>query len=52
MSGRQIEKNRGMKKYGLITSLDSHAKGKLSGDQFNVKWLIDLSYQNYCQINL
>ena len=36
MSGRQIEKNLGKKKYGLITRLDSHAKGRLSGDQFNV----------------
>ena len=24
------------KKYGLVTRLDSHAKGRLSGDQFNV----------------
>ena len=36
MSGRQIEKNLGKKKYGLITRLDSHAKGRLSGYQFNV----------------
>jgi len=36
MSGRQTEKNLGKKKYGLITRLDSHAKGRLSGDQFNV----------------
>ena len=36
MSGRQIEKNRHKRKYGLITQLDSHAKGRLSGDQFNV----------------
>ena len=36
MSGRQIEKNLGKKKYGLVTRLDSHAKGRLSGDQFNV----------------
>jgi hypothetical protein len=36
MSGRQIEKNRHKRKYGLITRLDSHAKGRLSGDQFNV----------------
>jgi hypothetical protein len=24
------------KKYGLVTRLESHAKGRLSGDQFNV----------------
>ena len=36
MSGRQIEKNRHKRRYGLITRLDSHAKGRLSGDQFNV----------------
>jgi len=36
MSGRQIEKNLGKKKYGLVTRLDSHAKGRLSGDQLNV----------------
>ena len=36
MSGRQIEKNLGKKKYGLVTRLDSHANGRLSGDQFNV----------------
>ena len=36
MSGRQIEKKLGKKKYGLVTRLDSHAKGRLSGDQFNV----------------
>ncbi len=36
LSGMQIEKNLGKKKYGLVTRLDSHAKGRLSGDQFNV----------------
>jgi len=36
ISGRQIEKNLGKKKYGLVTRLDSHAKGRLSGDQLNV----------------
>ncbi len=38
MSGRQIEKarNDGKKKFGLITRLNSHASGRLSGDQFCV----------------
>ena len=36
MSGRGIEKQQHKKKYGLVTRLESHAKGRLSGDQFNV----------------
>ena len=36
MSGREIEKAAGKKKYGLITRLGSHASGRLSGDQFCV----------------
>lgn len=38
MSGREIEsKSRaGYKKYGLVTRLNSHASGRLSGDQFCV----------------
>ena len=38
MSGREIEKdaNKKKKKYGLITRLQSHASGRLSGDQFCV----------------
>ena len=36
MSGREIEKNQHKKKYGLVTRLDSHAIGRLSGDQFCV----------------
>ena len=36
MSGREIEKNQHKKKYGLVTKLDSHAIGRLSGDQFCV----------------
>ena len=36
MSGRQIEMKLGKKKYELITRPDCHAKGRLSGDQFNV----------------
>ncbi len=36
MSGREIEKNTHKKKYGLITRLNSHASGRLSGDQFCV----------------
>ena len=35
MSGRNIEKQQHRKKYGLVTRLESHAKGRLSGDQFN-----------------
>ncbi|MUK30774.1 hypothetical protein GNP44_11885 [Aliivibrio fischeri] len=36
MSGREIEKHTYKKKYGLITRLNSHASGRLSGDQFCV----------------
>ena len=38
MSGRQIEKaiEQGKSKYGLVTRLNSHASGRLSGDQFCV----------------
>ncbi len=36
MSGREIEKNRNKKKYGLVTRLHSHSTGRLSGDQFCV----------------
>ena len=36
MSGREIEKNTHKKKYGLINRLNSHASGRLSGDQFCV----------------
>lgn len=38
MSGREFEKAQSAqrKKYGLITSLASHASGRLSGDQFCV----------------
>ena len=38
MSGRRIEKALadGKQKYGLITRLNSHASGRLSGDQFCV----------------
>jgi len=36
MSGREIEKNQNKKKYGLVTRLNSHAIGRLSGDQFCV----------------
>jgi hypothetical protein len=36
MSGREIEKNLKKKKYGLVTRLNSHALGRLSGDQFCV----------------
>ncbi len=38
MSGRQIEKAiaDGKKKFGLVTRLNSHASGRLSGDQFCV----------------
>jgi len=35
MSGRNIEKQQHRKQYGLVTRLESHAKGRLSGDQFN-----------------
>ena len=36
MSGSEIDKNQHNKKYGLVTKLDSHAIGRLSGDQFCV----------------
>ncbi|PSW08306.1 hypothetical protein C9J01_24360 [Photobacterium rosenbergii] len=36
MSGRQIEKNLHKAKFGLITRIQSHASGRLSGDQFCV----------------
>lgn len=38
MSGRSIESavKNGKKKYGLVTRLNSHASGRLSGDQFCV----------------
>src|SRR5690554_3646576 len=38
MSGREVEKARasGKKKFGLVTRLNSHASGRLSGDQFCV----------------
>jgi hypothetical protein len=36
MSGREIEKNLHKNKYGLVTRLNSHAAGRLSGDQFCV----------------
>jgi len=38
MSGRGIEKasTQNKKKYGLVTRLNSHASGRLSGDQFCV----------------
>ena len=35
MSGRNIEKQQHRKQYGLVTRLESHAKGRLSEDQFN-----------------
>ena len=36
MSGRQIENHKSDRKFGLITRLNSHASGRLSGDQFCV----------------
>jgi hypothetical protein len=36
MSGRDIEKNKHKKRYGLYTRLHAHATGRLSGDQFCV----------------
>lgn len=36
MSGREIEKNRQKKRYGLYNRLNAHASGRLSGDQFCV----------------
>lgn len=36
MSGREVEKNGDKDRYGLVTRLQSHASGRLSGDQFCV----------------
>jgi hypothetical protein len=36
MSGRQIENHKSDRKFGLIARLNSHASGRLSGDQFCV----------------
>jgi hypothetical protein len=36
MSGREIEKAADKRRYGLVTRLESHASGRLSGDQFCV----------------
>jgi hypothetical protein len=36
MSGREIEKATDKTRYGLVTRLESHASGRLSGDQFCV----------------
>lgn len=36
MSGRQLERNLHKSRYGLITRLESHWSGRLSGDQFCV----------------
>jgi len=36
MLGRQVEKNRHKKRYGLYNRLNAHASGRLSGDQFCV----------------
>ena len=36
MSGKDIEKKKQKRKYGLVTRLRSHASGRLSGDQMNV----------------
>ena len=36
MSGREIEKAADKSRYGLVTRLQSHASGRLSGDQFCV----------------
>jgi len=38
MSGREIERamKEGRQRYGLVTRLESHAQGRLSGDQFCV----------------
>ncbi|ABM04246.1 hypothetical protein Ping_2525 [Psychromonas ingrahamii 37] len=36
MSGREMEKNRHKTKYGMVTRLQSHSTGRLSGDQFCV----------------
>ena len=36
MSGREVEKAAGKARYGLITRLEAHWNGRLSGDQFCV----------------
>jgi len=36
MSGRELEKAKGKRRYGLVTRLHSHASGRLSGNQFCV----------------
>jgi len=36
MSGRELEKAADKGRYGLVTRLQSHASGRLSGDQFCV----------------
>jgi len=36
MSGRELEKAADKSRYGLVTRLQSHASGRLSGDQFCV----------------
>jgi len=36
MSGRELEKAAAKGRYGLVTRLQSHASGRLSGDQFCV----------------
>lgn len=36
MSGREVEKAGDKGRYGLVTRLQSHASGRLSGDQFCV----------------
>ena len=36
MSGRQVEQHGHKTKYGLVTRLDAHWNGRLSGDQFCV----------------
>lgn len=36
MSGREVEKASDKGRYGLVTRLQSHASGRLSGDQFCV----------------
>lgn len=36
MSGRELEKASDKARYGLVTRLQSHASGRLSGDQFCV----------------
>ncbi len=36
MSGREVETNGHRSRYGLVTRLQSHASGRLSGDEFSV----------------